>query len=103
MICINNRLTFFILLLICIIAFTACGANFNGHELVGIWEHDGNRIEFTKHGYFIKGEEKYPFSVNENKITIDEKGAAMTVEYSINANGTMTMNGIIHYPVQRGK
>ena len=92
-----------LMLLMCVMINASCSANFSGHELVGVWEHDGNRIEFTKNGYFVKGDEKYTFSVNENKITIDEKGDAMTVEYHVNTNGTLTMNNIIYYPVRKGK
>lgn len=95
---------FSVFLIICLfsIFLLSCNTNLSGHELIGIWEHDGNRIEFTSNGYFIKGNEKYTFSVNENKITIDENGLAMTVEYTVNTNGTLSMNNLIYYPVRKG-
>lgn len=79
--------------------FTSCSSDITGHRIVGIWEHEGNRIEFTNKGWFKKGSEKYPFSVNEKSVTIDNNGEAMTVDYSINANGTLTLNGLIYYPI----
>lgn len=90
---------FYLILLIIVFCLCACSANLTGHKIVGIWEHEGNRIEFTDNGYFKKGKEKYTFSVTDSQVTIDTGGEAMTLDYSINANGTLTMNGIIYYPV----
>ena len=81
------------------ILLVSCATQLTGHQVLGKWEHGGSMIEFTEEGYFVKGSEKYPFSVDEEKITIDNNGEALVVDYKINSNGTMTMNGIIYYPV----
>ena len=88
-------------LLLCIMFLISCSAPLKGHEIVGVWEHAGSKVEFTDKGKFIKGKEKYDFSLSENKITIDNNGEAMVIEYSLNSNGTLTMNGLIYYPVRK--
>lgn len=91
----------FLLISALIFVFAGCHANLTGHQIVGIWEHDGNRIEFTDKGWFKKGSEKYSFSVNEKKVTIDNNGEAMELDYSINANGTLNLNGLVYYPISK--
>ena len=86
-----------------IIILTSCHSKTVGHRIVGIWEHAGNRVEFTTSGYMKKGDIKYPYTVTDKNVTIDDNGEALVVEYTINPNGTMTMNGIIYYPVKKGK
>lgn len=96
------RYTFVIAVVIVLIfVFTGCHSNLTGHQIVGVWEHDGNRIEFTDKGWFKKGTEKYTYSVNEKKVTIDNEGEAMEVEYYVNSNGTLVFNGLVYYPVSK--
>ncbi|MBE6718092.1 MAG: hypothetical protein E7574_02395 [Ruminococcaceae bacterium] len=87
-------------ILICLF-LSSCASKVAGHQIVGVWEHEGNVIEFCTDGTFKKGKEKYKFSVTEDKVTIDNKGEAMVIEYAINSNGTLTMNGLIYYPVTK--
>ena len=94
---------FIILFLLALCLLTSCHSKTVGHRIVGIWEHDGNRVEFTTSGYMKKGDAKYPYTVTDKNVTIDDNGKALVVEYMINPNGTMTMNGIIYYPVKKGK
>ena len=96
-----KKVVIILCLLIFALVITACSTNLTGHRIVGIWEHDGNRIEFTADGHFKKGKEKYTFSVTEEKVVIDNNGEALSLDYSINSNGTLTMNGIIYYPVSK--
>lgn len=96
----KNKNMLLVLALIPLILLSSCHSNVTGHQIVGVWEHHGNRIEFTDKGYFKKGKEQYPFTVNEKKVTIDNHGEAMVLDYSINSNGTLTMNGLIYYPVR---
>ena len=84
-----------------IFVFSGCHSNLTGHQIVGVWEHEDNRIEFTDKGWFKKGSEKYSYSVNEKKVTIDNNGEAMELDYSINANGTLNLNGLVYYPVSK--
>ncbi len=91
----------FLLIVALIFVFAGCHSNLTGHQIVGIWEHDGNRIEFTDKGWFKKGSEKYSYSVNEKKVTIDNNGEAMELDYSINSNGTLILNGLVYYPVSK--
>lgn len=90
-----------VLILVLILVLPSCHSNLTGHQIVGIWEHEGNRIEFTDKGWFKKGSEKYSYSVNEKKVTIDNNGEAMELDYSINSNGTLILNGIVYYPVSK--
>lgn len=80
---------------------SSCNSRLKGHQIVGVWEHDGHYIEFSSDGYLKKGDQEYPISVNEEKITVDKQGEAVVLEYSINSNGTLTMNGLIYYPVTK--
>lgn len=91
----------FLLFILCTVLLLGCHSNLVGHQIVGVWEHDGNRIEFGTDGYLKKGDQKYAYTVTEEKVTIDNNGEATVVEYSINSNGTMTMNGMIYYPVSK--
>ncbi len=91
----------FVVFVLSILFLIACNSNVTGHQIVGIWEHEGNRIEFTDKGYFKKGNEKYTYFVDEKQVTIDNNGEAMVIDYSINPNGTLTMNGLIYYPVSK--
>jgi len=78
-----------------------CASKVEGHQIIGTWEHEGNIIEFDTDGFLKKGDEKYRFSVTDNTITIDNHGEATTIDYTINSNGTLTMNGIIYYPITK--
>ena len=89
------------LFLICLLTLCACHSKVQGHRVVGVWEHDGSFIEFNKDGYFINGDKKYHFTATEDKITIDKNGEALVVEYTMNSNGTLTMNGLVFYPVRK--
>lgn len=91
----------FLLFLVCILLLSSCHSKTVGHRIVGVWEHAGNRIEFSDNGYYKKGDMKYPYTVTEKKITIDKNGEALVVEYTINPNGTLTMNGLIYYPINK--
>ena len=97
----NKKFNRLLPLLLVFFLLFSCAGSLKGHEIVGVWEHAGSRIEFTAKGKFIKGNEKYDFSVSENKITIDNDGEAMVIDYSLNSNGTLTMNGLIYYPVRK--
>lgn len=92
-------LLFFIF--VCVLVLSCCHSKTVGHRIVGVWEHAGNRIEFSDNGYYKKGDQKYPYTVTEDKITIDKEGEALVVNYTINPNGTLTMNGMIYYPVNK--
>ena len=96
-----RRTFIFMLIAALALVFVGCQSNLTGHQIVGVWEHDGNKIEFTDKGWFKKGSEKYTYSVNEKKVTIDNNGEAMEVEYSINSNGTLIFNGLVYYPVSK--
>ena len=78
-----------------------CASKVEGHQIIGKWEHEGNIIEFSTDGFFKKGDEKYRFSVTDNTVTIDNHGEAMIIKYAINSNGTLTMNGLIYYPITK--
>lgn len=97
----HKRLISVILFFLCIFVLCGCHSKTTGHRIVGVWEHAGNRIEFSDDGFYKKGDKKYPFTVTENKVTIDKNGEALVVEYTINSNGTLTMNGMIYYPVNK--
>lgn len=100
----NKNLKFLIFLFIFLAVFmllTACKTKLTGHRILGVWEHNGSLIEFSDDGYFKKGNEKYSFSVNEKQVTIDNNGEAMVLDYFLNSNGTLTMNGLIYYPVSK--
>lgn len=88
-------------LFILFLTLTSCNSQLKGHQIVGKWEHDGHFIEFSADGYLKKGDLKYPISVSEEKIIVDKQGEAISLDYSINANGTLTMNGLIYYPVRK--
>ena len=88
-------------ILTALLLLSSCHTSLTGHQIVGVWEHHGNRIEFTDKGWFLKGEEKYRFSVTEKQVTLDNDGEAMEMDYSVNSNGTLTLNGLIYYPVSK--
>ena len=94
-------LLFSVVLFVCIFFLTCCQSNVVGHQIVGVWEHEGEQIEFRTDGYMKNGDKKYKYTVTEKKVTIDKDGEAVVLEYTINSNGTMTMNGIIYYPVDK--
>ena len=102
---INNKNLKFLVLLFILLALllvvTSCKAKITGHQILGVWEHNGSKIEFSDDGYFKKGNEKYEFSVTEKQVTIDNNGEAMILDYALNSNGTLTMNGLIYYPVSK--
>ena len=93
---------FFILLSILLVCFMllSCQSKVIGHQIVGKWEHAGSIIEFCTNGYFKKGDQKYKYTVTEKNVTIDKNGKAVVVKYTINSNGTLTMNNLIYYPVR---
>jgi len=97
---IKKNISLFLIILL-VLSTVGCRSKVLGHEILGVWEHDGNIIEFCTDGYVKKGSEKYEFSVANGKVTIDQNGEAMILDYVINSNGTMTMNGLIYYPVTR--
>ncbi|MBR5322413.1 MAG: hypothetical protein IKU48_02565 [Clostridia bacterium] len=96
-----KRIFILYLVALMIFIFSGCHSNLTGHQIVGIWEHAGNKIEFTDKGWFKKGNEKYTYTVNEKKVTIDNNGEAMEIEYSVNSNGTLIFNGLVYYPVSK--
>ncbi len=96
----NFFITFFTICS-CLLIFSGCHSKVMGHEILGRWEHNGSIIEFRNDGYFIKGDEKYEFAVTNDKVTIDENGNATILDYAMNSNGTLTMNGLIYYPVPK--
>ena len=100
----RNKILFIVSLLLSLLfILSACtsASSLKGHRILGVWEHNGSKIEFCDNGYVIKGNEKYAFSVNDKEVTIDNNGEALVLDYSVNSNGTMTMNGLIYYPVSK--
>lgn len=94
--------TFLVYFVFSVAVTSGCGVTQTiGHRILGKWEHDGNIYEFRSDGKFVYGSKAYDFSVNAEKVTIDKQGEALTFDYTINNNGTLSMNGIIYYPVRR--
>jgi len=96
-----RKIALSVVLSILIICITACNSKVTGHQIVGKWEHDGHVFEFCSDGFVKTDNDRYPFSVTNEKITIDRNGEAFVLDYSINHNGTLTMNGLIYYPITR--
>jgi hypothetical protein len=48
-----------------------------------------------------KGDKKYKFTVTDKKVTLDKNGKAVVLDYTINSNGTLTLNGLIYYHVKK--
>lgn len=99
MIYIKNK--FILVILACILLLSSCHSKITGHRILGIWEHENNRIEFTENGYMKKGDKKYKFTVTDKKVTLDKNGKAVVLDYTINSNGTLTLNGLIYYHVKK--
>ena len=97
-------LSLLIIIILSVLLFSCSrDSGLTGHRILGVWEHNGSVIEFCDNGKLINGSEKYTFSVTDEKIIIDNNGEAMELEYYFNSNGTMTMNGLIYYPVSTKK
>ena len=97
----KTKHTILLFLFIFLFVLSSCNSELKGHQIVGKWEHNGHFIEFSADGYLKKGDRKYSISVNEEKIIVDNQGEAISLDYSINSNGTLTMNGLIYYPVRK--
>ncbi len=89
------------LVVMLLFSISSCNSKITGHQIVGKWEHDGHIFEFGSDGYVKNENNKYPFSVTNEKITIDKNGEALVLDYTINTNGTLTMNGLIYYPLKK--
>ena len=82
-----------------LLSAAACNSKVTGHQIVGKWEHDGHVFEFCSDGFVKTDNDRFPFSVTNEKITIDKNGQAIIIDYTINNNGTLTMNDLIYYPI----
>lgn len=78
---------------------TGCGGAEVPDELVGSWERCGETYVFTSGGNlrYPGGSLRYEASNNGIMVYDDERGREYELEYTVNADGSMTLNGVSFY------